>query len=43
MLQYIGLYCRVEGCGIVLQESQVYCNRGNLAAEETVLQYSLVG
>ena len=29
--------------GIVLQEGQVYCNRGSLAAEETVLQYSLVG
>ena len=28
---------------IVLQEGQVYCNRGSLAAEETVLQYSLVG
>ena len=32
----------VQG-GIVLQEGQVYCNRGSLAAEETVLQYSLVG
>ena len=31
---------RVE---IVLQEGQVYCNSGSLAAEETVLQYSLVG
>ena len=29
--------------GIVLQEGQLYCNRGNLAAEGTVLQYSLVG
>ena len=28
---------------IVLQEGQVYCNKGSLAAEETVLQYSLVG
>ena len=28
---------------IVLQEGQVYCNRGSLTAEETVLQYSLVG
>ena len=32
--------CRAE---IVLQEGQVYCNRGSLAADETVLQYSLVG
>ena len=31
------LYCR-----IVLQEGHVYCNRESLAAEETVLQYSLV-
>ena len=28
---------------IVLQEGQVYCNRGSLGADETVLQYSLVG
>ena len=27
---------------IVLQEGQVYCNRGSLAAEETVLQYNLL-
>ena len=32
----------VQG-GIVLQEGKVYCNRSSLAAEETVLQYSLVG
>ena len=32
----------VQG-GIVLQEGQVYCNRGSLATEEIVLQYSLVG
>ena len=28
---------------IVLQEGQLYCNRGSLAAGGTVLQYSLVG
>ena len=26
-----------------MQEGQLYCNRGSLAAEGTVLQYSLVG
>ena len=45
MLQCTGLYCNrvAVRLGIVLQEGQVYCNRGSLAAEETVLQYSLVG
>ena len=43
------MYCNTLVCivekraEIVLQEGQVYCNRGSLAAEETVLQYSLVG
>ena len=46
------LYCNTADCiarmcsllgEIVLQEGQVYCNRGSLVAEETVLQYSLVG
>ena len=45
-------YCNIADCiarmcswlgGIVLQEGQLYCNRGSLAAEGTVLQYSLVG
>ena len=43
------MYCNTLVCiaekraEIVLQEGQVYCNRGSLAAEEIVLQYSLVG
>ena len=43
------MYCNTLVCiaekrvGILLQEGQVYCNKGSLAAEETVLQYSLVG
>ena len=43
------MYCNTLVCiakkraEIVLQEGQVYCNRGSPAAEETVLQYSLVG
>ena len=45
-------YCNTADCiaricswlgGIVLQEGQLYCNRGSLAAEGTLLQYSLVG
>ena len=45
-------YCNTADCiarmccwlgGIVLQEGQLYCNRGSMAAEGTVLQYSLVG
>ena len=43
------VYCNTLVCiaekmdEIVLQEGQVYCNRGSLAAKETILQYSLVG
>ena len=44
----VKVYCRwcwivlQPGEKIVLQDGQVYCNRGSMVAEETVLQYSLL-